>query len=380
MKFLPLIWCGIWRKPVRTLLIFSQISLAFALFGVLQGLKSGVDYAITKMRADVLVVHARESIGEPLPLAYLKRIEAVPGVKSVMIQNFLVGTYQTPTQPILALAANPNPAWSTVSSLKMQTSALEAMTHNRIGAMVSIALVRKYGWKIGDYIPIKTALLQQTGSSDWTFEVVGTFEDKESGGLNEAIIINNDYLNMARAEGKDTVQRYSLIIDDPKRAVELAHTIDDLFANSPDETRTDSLQELAQSQIQSIGDVNFVVMSIVSSAFFTLLFTVGVMMMQSIKERSPELATLKALGFCNRQIFSIILLESLALCIGAALLGLSGAALTFPLVAKLIGEVSMPSAVVAAGVGFAFVLAAICAARPAWHGRRMQVARALVGR
>ena len=380
MKFIPLIWSGIWRKSGRAVLILLQVLIAFLLFGLLQGFKSGIDQVIAQTRADILIVHSRQSFGQPIPLAYFVRIQAVPGVKAVFVQNFLVGSYQKPTQQIVADAIDPDPKWTGYPGLAVSNADVDALIHTRTGALISATLARKYAWKVGDRIPLHSTILQQNGSPDWSFEIVGTFRETEHLGLDEAIIISNDYLNEARVDNKNTVQHYIVLTNDPKQLSAVAQAVDDLFANSLDETRTEPLREMAQSQFQSLGDINFVVRSVVGAVFFALLLSVGAMMMQSLRERSPELAVLKALGFSDSRIFWVILLESLVLCVFAALLGLGGASAIFPLAKAYLGGISMPNAVVAIGVGLAMVLALISAAVPAWRGMRLPVAEALGGR
>jgi putative ABC transport system permease protein len=380
VKYLPLIWSGIWRKPGRAVLIFLQILFAFLLFGLLQGFKSGIDQVIAQTRADILIVHSRQSFGQPIPLGHFARIQAVPGVKAVFVQNFLMGSYQFPTQRILADAVDPDLKWLRYPGLEVSRSDLDALIHTRTGALVSATLAQKYSWKVGDRIPLHSNLLQENGSPDWSFDIVGTFRESEHLGLDEAIIISNDYLNEARADKKNTVQHFIVLTDDPKQLAAVAQAVDDLFANSQDETRTEPLREMAQSQFQSLGDINFVVRSVVGAVFFALLFSVGAMMMQSLRERSPELAVLKALGFSDGKIFWIILLEALISCVFAALLGLGCAAAIFPLAKAYLGGLSMPYAVAAIGAGLAVVLALIGAAMPAWRGMRLPVAEALGGR
>jgi putative ABC transport system permease protein len=381
VKYLPLIWSGIWRKRGRSILIMLQVLIAFLLFGLLQGMKSGIDQAIAETRADILIVHGRQGMGESLPVAQLTGIRAVPGVKAVYIQNYIMGAYQKSTQLIVADAIDPDPTWAQYPGLAVTKTDLEAMSHKRNGALANVTLARKYSWKVGDLISLKSGLLQRNGSPDWTFEVLGTFAETEHLGLQEAILINNDYLNEARADGKsNSVHHYIVLTDDPKQISAVAQAIDDRFANSVDETRTEPLREYAQSSYQSLGDLNFVVRSVVGAVFFALLFSVAAMMMQSLRERTSELAVLKTLGFSDHKIFWIILLEALILCIVAALLGLACAALIFPLAKRFLGGASMPHAVLAAGIGFAVVLALISAALPAWRGMRLQVADALAGR
>jgi putative ABC transport system permease protein len=380
VKYLPLIWSGIWRNPGRAMLILLQVLIAFLLFGLLQGFKSGIDQVIAETRAEILVVHSRQSLNQPIPLAYFGRIQAVPGVKAVFVQNFLVGSYQKPTQFIFADAIDPDPKWARYPGLKISEADIKALGRTRNGALVSEELARKYSWKVGDRIPLNTALAQENGSTDWSFDILGTFMETERLGLSEAILINNDYLNEARVQQKNTVHHFIVLADDPKQLVAVAQAVDDLFANSQDETRTEPLREMAQSQFQSLGDINFIVRSVVGAVFFALLFSVGAMMMQSLRERSPELAVLKALGFSDTKIFWVILVEALVLCVAAALLGLMCAAEIFPLAKPFLGGIAMPYTVVAVGAGLAVVLALISAAMPAWRGMRLQVVEALGGR
>jgi putative ABC transport system permease protein len=377
VKYLPLIWSGIWRKRGRTTLILLQVLFAFLLFGLLQGMKSGIDRAIADTRADILMVHARQSIGQQLPLAYFERIRAVPGVKAVFVQNFLGGSYQKPTQRILADATDPDPMWAHYPGLLVSESELEAMARNKTGTLVSVTLARRYSWKVGDKIPLKTSVLQENGTADWTFDILGTFEETEHLGLDEAIIINNDYLNRARIDRKNTVQHFIALASDPKQITAVAKAIDDLFANSLDETRSEPLREFAQAQFQSLGDLNFVVRSVVSAVFFALMFSVAAMMMQSLRERTPELAILKTVGFSDQKIFWIVLTEALILCIAAAALGLATATAVFPLAKQYLNGVVMPHSVPVTGLGLAIVLALASAVLPAWRARQLQVAEAL---
>jgi putative ABC transport system permease protein len=382
VKYLPLIWSGIWRKRGRTVLILLQVLIAFLLFGLLQGMKTGIDHAIAETRADILIVHGRQGMAESLPSSQLPVIRSIPGVKAVYIQNYIGGSYQKPTQQIIADAIDPDPEWASYPGLVVSKTDLAALAHDRTGALVNVLLMRKYSLKVGDRIPLKSSYFRQRdGSFVWNFEILGTFAETEQLGLDEAILINNDYLNEARADGKkDTVHHYIVLAKDPKQIIAVAQAIDDRFANSVDETRTEPLREYAQSSFQSLGDLNFVVRSVVGAVFFALLFSVGAMMLQSLNERTPELAVMKTLGFSDRRIFWIILMEALVLCVAAALLGLGSAALIFPLAHEYLRAGFLPLIVFEAGIGFAVLLAVISAALPAWRGMRLQVAEALAGR
>jgi putative ABC transport system permease protein len=381
VKYLPLIWFGIWRKPGRTALVLLQVALAFALFGVLQGMKTGVDQAIAGARADVLFVAPAAYGGAPLPYAYIDRLKKIPGVKTVEFADGLFGTYQKPTEGVYVLTIRPSKVWLTLipEVFQVQARDLEALQKTRNGALISADIGKKYGWRIGDRIPLTSSTLQGNGSGTWAFEVVGTFSAREIS-QGEYIVGNYDYLDEARALNKGTVRNFYAIASDPKQAAAVTETIDAAFANSSVETRTASFKENAQQQMRSIGDLNFAIRSIVSAVLVALLFSVSTMMMQTIRERTPELAVLKSLGFTDRAVFLIVVAEALVVCVTAALIGLALAMGVFPYASKFVAGLSMPMIVIAAGVVGAVFVALISAAIPAARAARLQIADALAGR
>jgi len=378
MRFLPLFWSGIWRKPGRTILIFFQVSVAFALFGMLQGLKTGVDHAVAAARADLLIVHSRLSyLAEPLPSGMIEQIKSVPGVKLVVPVDIFFATYQKPTEGMGVVAISLVKDWPSAFTYTIAPDYLAALQELRTGAVISDALAKKYGWKIGDRIPLMSNTAQLNGSTDWAFDVVGTLSDSDIGGGQYMMVVNLAYLEEARALGKGTIQHFNVAISDPKQAVAVADEIDRRFANSAQETKTESLQELAQANLQSIGDMNFLIRAIVGAALVALLFATATMMIQSVRERTLELAVLKTVGFTDRAVFLLILAEALLLCVAAAAFGLALATAILPLAARFIVGLTMPRIVVAIGLAFAVVVALISAAVPAVLAGRLKVATAL---
>jgi putative ABC transport system permease protein len=359
-------------------LIFFQVTVAFALFGMLQGLKTGIDHAVAAARADLLIVHSRLSyLDDSLPAGLLAQIQSVPGVKLAVPVDIFGATYQKPTQGLGVVAISLVKDWPTAFTYTIAPEYLAALEKLRTGTLVRDELAEKYGWKIGDRIPLMSNTAQVSGSTNWAFDVVGTFSDSDIGGGRYMILINLAYLEEARVLGKGTVQHFNVLVSDPKQAVTVADEIDRRFANSSQETKTESLQELAQSQMQSIGDMNFLIRAIVGAALVALLFATATMMIQSVRERTVELAVLKAVGFTDRAVFLFILAEALLVCIAAAAFGLALATVVLPLAAKFILGLSMPKIVVALGLSLAALVALISAAAPAAQAARLKVATAL---
>jgi putative ABC transport system permease protein len=380
VKYLPLIWSGLWRKPGRTVLIFLQVSVAFALFGVLQGLKTGVAHAVAAARADLLIVHSRLSlIMQPLPYGLLEQIRTVPGVKVAVPVELTQGTYQKPDQGVGVVALTPEQDWQAAFTFTIAPEYLAAFRKSRTAMLVRDLTAQKYGWKVGDRIPLKLAVAQQNGSTDWAFDVVGTFADTDIGGGRYIVIVSYPYLDEARLTGKGTLNHFNVAITDPKLAPQVADAIDARFANSSHETKTESLREMAQASMQAIGDFDFLIRAVVGAVLVALLFATTTMMVQSIHERTPELAVVKTLGFSDRAVFLLVLAEALSVFLSGAVCGLVLATLALPLAARFVLGLSMPGAVIVIGLALGALVALISAALPAALAARLRVATALAG-
>ncbi len=378
MKFLPLVWYGIGRRPVRTVLIFLQVCVAFALFGVLQGMKTGMDRAIANTPADVLYVGPAVYGEPPLTIADMSRLQSVHGVKAVSFNYGMLTTYQKPTQPVYVLAIPPIDLMRTIlpEELIIQPKDLEALRRTRTGLLITADIGRKYGWHIGDRVPLSSSTLQTNGSTTWTFDIVGmvTLNNRDEGIYAFA---NYYYIDEARALNKGTVGHFFVIASDPKQATAVSDAIDLAFANSASPTHTESFRESAQEDLQSLGDLNFAIRAILSAVLVALVFSTATMMTQSVRERTPELAVLKTFGFGARTVYLLIAAESLAVWIPASLAGLALAWITFPFAAKYIAGLTMPIGVVACGVLGAVLVALISASLPGLRAARLDIIDAL---
>jgi putative ABC transport system permease protein len=225
-----------------------------------------------------------------------------------------------------------------------------------------------------------TNTAQRDGSTTWSFEIVGTYTDTDVAGGSDVILIQYDYFDEARAMGKGTVSHFNAAIADPRQAATVADAIDRRFANSSNATKTESLRELAQMQLQSIGDLNFLIRAVVSAVLVALFFATSTMLMQSVRERMPELAVLKTLGFASSTLFMFIVAEAAFVCVIAAGFGLLLALLAFPFASKFVPGLSMPATVVAVGLGCAVLVALVSASAPAIRAARLSIVAALGSR
>jgi putative ABC transport system permease protein len=382
MKYVPLIWFGIWRRPLRATLILLQVAVAFALFGVLQGMKSGVDQLVANVRADVLFVGQSVESSSPLPVAYVNRLRRTPGIKTATFLATLGGTYQNPTQRVSALALENNDAWQTLlPAILLNTLTILPKDHNtRTGALVTAAVAKKYGWHIGDRIPMVSRTLQNNGSGSWFFDIVGILPSSPQAQVRNGIFINYDYLDQARAHNKDTVTEFVVVVSDPKQAAVMSEAIDRTFANSSSPTDTASVRAETQQAVRRIGDLHFLIRSIVSVLLVALVFSIATMMMQTVRERTPELAVLKTLGFSDLGLFGLVVVETLIVCTGGALIGLAIATRAFPFAARFVPVLSMPTVVIAYGLVGAVLISLISVSVPALRAAKLQVVDGLAGR
>jgi putative ABC transport system permease protein len=379
-KYLPLIWAGIWRKRGRAVLMLLQIASAFALFGLLEGVNTGIKQAIAETNRDRLYIGSSVSLGDPLPISLLARIEATPGVAAVTPRQTLPGTYQQPDQQLGVIAVEPRAFFTIHGEYNVPRDAIEALANNRTGTLAGRDSMERFGWQVGDRVVLQSPVPRNDGSRDWTFDIVGSYDMVDEGNEANALIANFAYIDEARFANRDTVQVFVAKIDDPASASSVGLAIDNAFANSDHETRTQSEADLAASQIQRIGDLNYLARMIIGAVFFAMLFATGALMMQSIRERMPELAVLKTVGFSDRLVMGLIVAEAIVFCLFAAGVGLAIASVVLPTARRFIGIAGVPFVVVAAGLALALALALIGSSVPAWRGLRLQVTDALAGR
>jgi putative ABC transport system permease protein len=379
LKYVPLMWAMLWRKKLRTSLTLLSILIAFLLFGMLQGINAAFQETIERSNVNRLIVTNRIALTESLPYSYLSQIESIPGVAIVSHESWFGPYYQDPKNLIVAFPVEANREFRAHPEIVLPKRQIDAMEHTRDGAIVGAGLVKKYGWKIGDHIPLHSTIWVKAsdGNSDWYFDVVGIYEEPSNRTREDAMFFNYKYFDEARTFGKGTVGWYVVQLRDPDQSAQVAATIDKLFANSPNETKTQTEKEFQQAFLKQIADISLIVTYILFAVFFALLFAVGSTAMQAVREQVPELAVLKTLGFSDTRVLVLVLLQALVLCVVAALLGLATANFLFPLLRDTLGVVKMPLRVIVEGVVMAAILAAATGVIPAWRAKRLVIVEAL---
>lgn len=383
MKYFSLVWAGLWRKKTRTVFTMISIVIAFLLFGLLQGINQGFSRALASLDVDRLYVTARTGMTDGMPISYLSRIRNVQGVRAVSMWAYFGGYFQEARNPVPAFATDAVELMKVYKEIKIRPEYVEAIAKTRTGALVGETLAAKHGWKVGDRVPIGTSIwTNKSGSNTWEFDIVGTFDSTMYGAGFPTFYFNYSYFDEARQFGTGQLHYYIVALQDPKQAQRISREIDDMFANSSVETRTQTEYALAQSQLKQLGDINFIANAIVGAVLFTLLFLTANTMMQSVRERTSELAVLKTLGYSDTKVLILVLTESLLLCLFAAALGIGLAALVFesPALQKLFGNFSMPLFVASMGAGIAVLVAFISGFPPAWRARQLNIVDALAGR
>lgn len=383
MKYFRLVWAGLWRKKTRTVFTMISVVIAFLLFGLLQGINQGLGTTLASLDVDRLYVSARSSMTDGMPISYLSRIRSVPGVRAASMWVYFGGYFREARTPIPAFATDATELFKVYKEIKIRPEYIEAMAKTRTGALVSEALAAEHGWKVGDRVPIGTSIwTNKSGSNTWEFDLVGTFDASAYGAGFPSFYLNHSYFDEASSFGTGIAHYYIVSVQDPTQADRISRDIDAMFANSAVETRTQTESAMAQSQLKQLGDINFIANAIVGAVLFTLLFVTANTMMQSVRERTSELAVLKTLGYSDAKVLMLVLVEAMLLCLFAALLGIGLAALVFesPALQKLFGDFSMPAVVASMGLGMAVLLALVSGFPPAWRARQLNIVDALAGR
>ena len=381
MKYLYLVWSNLMRKKLRTLLTLMSILVAFLLFGYLGAIRQGFSQGIDVAGLDRLIVRHKVSIIQLLPEAYESRIEQIDGVEDAVYQTWFGGIYQKPTNFFAQMPVKPDEYLDMYPEFKLPPEQREAWLKTRSGAIAGRGTAERFGWKVGDRIPINATVWTRAGGElTWEFDLVGIYDGAEKGTDNTQFLFRYDFFDESRQFGKGMVGWYTVRVSDPDRAPEVAAAIDAEFANSPYETRAEPEGAFLQGFANQIGDIGFIMMSIIAAVFFTILLVAGNTMAYAVRERTNELAVLKAVGFSDSGVLGLVLGESLLLTALGGGLGLGLAWLMVSAGDPTGGSLPVfyiPLRDLAAGAVLILLMALVAGILPALQARRLRIADAL---
>jgi putative ABC transport system permease protein len=336
MKFLPLIWCNLKRKKLRTALTLLSIVVAFILFGLLSSIKQALTGGITMEGANRLIVQHKVSLIQLLPASYKARMEGMDGIALVSHQTWFGGKFEAePKYWFMQCPVEPENFLAVVPEILLPPEQKAMWLKTRTGAIVGKATAEKLHWKLGDKVPIFSPLWSKAdGSHTWEFDIVGIFDGKDKNTDRMSLYFRYDYFDEARAGAKGQVGWYTVRVKDPNKAAAVAKKVDEEFENSDYETKTAPEAAFAQAWVKQIGNIALITASILGAVFFTILLVTGNTMSQAVRERTGELGVLKAVGFTNRQVLLLVMAESCLISILGGILGLGLACLIVPGVGK----------------------------------------------
>ena len=385
MKYLHLIWAALFRSKTRTLLTLLSVVAAFLLFGMLDSVRVAFNSGGQVTGANRMIASSRLSITQMLPYSLTERIRATPGVKNAAFAAWFGGIYRDPKNFFANFSVSPN-YLDLYPEFKIPAAQKKAWLADQRGAIVGESLARRHGWKVGDTIPLQATIFPTKGSNNWSFTLRGIYvvDDPKQKAQENVLFFHWKYFDEANDYVKGRVGWYIVNPKSGAAADRVAAAIDRLSENSDHETKTQTEQAFNQAFAKQFADIGLIVTAIMGAVFFTLLLLTGNTMAQAVRERIPELAVLKTIGFSNRSILWLVLAEAILLVALGGLIGLGIAALIMPAVSAASGGmIQLPGVMPETwlmGLLLMLAIGVIVGLLPALRGMRLNIVDALAGR
>ena len=380
MSDFRLILSGLGRKPLRTGLLIFAIFIAFLIYGVLAAFQSSLENAAGVSSSNRLVVANRINFTQPLPLAYVNRIQGIEGVADVSYSNWFGGYYQEPRNFLLTFAVEPESYTRIYSEFVMPEDQRQAFITNRDSIMVGRSVAEQYGWELGQQIPLSSNIWRRRdGTSVWPVVIRAIYDGKDTSTSTGSVFVHFEYLDEARAFANDTIGIIQIVTTDASQTDAVASRVDSQFANSRAETETLSEQAFNAAFIDQQGNIGLIILGVTGAAFVTILLIVGNAMAGAIRERTGEIAVMKTLGFTSGRIGRIVVGETLLLALLGGLLGLALASIltnqlsSIPALNQFFGGMRITTQIALSAAGFMAALGFITGAVPAFNAMRVNV-------
>jgi putative ABC transport system permease protein len=321
MKFLPLLWSSLWRKKIRTIFTLLSVFVAFVLFGLLMAIRMAFSFGVDIAGVDRLVLIHKVSLIMPLPVSYLDRLKTTDGVALATHNTWFGGVYQDPSNFFAQIGVEPEPFMKLYPEYRVPPEHMQAWLADRQGVMVGVDLAKRFGWKVGDRVPILGTIWQPKEGQVWEFNIAGMY-DGESGVDKTQFFFRYDYLDENRSGGQGLVGWYVVKIADASTAQQMGAKFDSMFANSSAETKTTTEKGFVEGFAKQVGDIGAIMIAITIAVLFTMILVATNTMAQSVRERTSEVGVLKTLGFSNASILVLVLSESVLIAVIGGGLGL----------------------------------------------------------
>ncbi|MGQ0732168.1 MAG: ABC transporter permease [Acidobacteriota bacterium] len=379
MKYLPLLWRNVWRKKIRTTFTLLSIFVAFLLFGLLMTIRTAFSFGVDIAGVDRLVLIHKVSLIMPLPISYLGRLQATPGVVSATHNTWFGGVYQDPSNFFAQIVVEPEPFMTMYPEYKLPKEQFAAWLEDRQGAIVGVDLAERFGWKLGDRIPIQATIWQPKQGAVWEFNIAGIY-DGEPGVDKTQLFFRYDYLDENRRGGAGLVGWYIVKIADGSQAYAMSSKFDEMFANSSAETKTTTEKGFVDGFAKQVGDIGAIMIAILVAVLFTMLLVAANTMAQSVRERTSEVGVLKTLGFSNGSILALVLGESVLITIIGGGLGLAAAWMVVQQgdpTGGMLPIFILPPRDLAVGVVLIAALGVVAGLMPAMNAMQLRITEAL---
>ena len=383
MSIWHLLWSNLFRKATRTWLTFLSLVIAFLLFMLLRSIAAAFSGGISTEGLTRLIVDAKYSMTDNLPISYVQQIQALDEIEVATNLSWFGGYYQDPHNSFAKYPIDPVSYFDVYTDFLIDDNVLQRFANTRVGIVVSESLAAGFGWNTGDVIPIRGNIWpKEDGSWDWQFELVGTFAYAASQTDVPLLLLRYDYFNESVIDwAKDQVGWITLRVSDSHDSADAIRAIDSLFENSSDPTRSTSEADYQRQFASQLGDIGLITTLILSAVFFTIVLLTGNTSSQAFKERIPELAVLKTLGFRDRTIAGLVLGEAVLLSLTGATAGIATAFVLEPYLnanlSSFVGRFKMDLVSAAMAMGLALCIGLMIGAHPAWSAMRLTIVDAL---
>ena len=380
MKFSSLIFANLFRNKARLVLTVGSFAIALFLFSFLAVVRAAFNQQADVASADRLISRNRISLSEPLPLSYYEQIARIPGLAAVTHFNWFGGIYQDEKNFFPQFVIDPEHERQVMPELVVSDDQWQNFVHDRQGAIVGAKTAKRFGWKIGDRVPIQNS--RYGPLSTWDFNIDGIYHSQNPGGDETQFWLQWDYFEeKVPQDFKSRVGWYTVKLNKPDSALSVSNSIDSLFDNSAYETKTETESAFAASFVKQFGNIEGLIMIIGSVVFFTLLLVTGNTMAIAVRERTGELAVLKAIGFSDRAVLFFVLAESILIAAIGGVLGLGLSALAIPglgsALAGMLPPLNLSATILAMGLLAALLVGAVAGIIPGIGAMRMRVVTAL---